>query len=60
VDDPDDDVVLANARTKNAAWYVTNRFRFGTPFQIGVDYLRWTTRYRGLDNRFDVYAIYNF
>lgn len=64
VDDPDDADVPANGRTKNDAWYVTNRLRFGTPFQLGIDYIRWTTRYRGLgrglDNRFDVYAIYNF
>lgn len=64
VDDPDDADVPANGRTKNDAWYVTNRFRFGAPFQIGIEYLRWKTRYRGLavglDNRFDVYAIYNF
>ena len=64
VDDPDDADVAANGRTKNDAWYVTNRFRFGAPFQIGFEYIRWTTRYRGLalglDNRFDLYAIYNF
>jgi hypothetical protein len=64
VDDPDDSDVPANGRTKNDAWYVTNRFRFGVPFQIGIEYLRWKTRYRGLalglDNRFDLYAIYNF
>jgi len=64
VDDPDDGDLVTNARAKNAAWYVTNRFRFGAPFQIGIEYLRWMTRYRGLarglDNRFDIYAIYNF
>ncbi|HEX2123795.1 MAG TPA: hypothetical protein VHL59_19370, partial [Thermoanaerobaculia bacterium] len=64
VDDPDDDDLLANGRTRNSAWYITNRFRFGAPFQIGIEYLRWTTRHRGLargvDNRFDLYAIYNF
>jgi len=64
VDDPDDGDLPVNARSRNSAWYLTNRLRFGTPFQIGIEYLRWTTRYlglvRGLDNRFDLYAIYNF
>ena len=64
VDDPDDADVPANGRTKNDAWYITNRVRLGTPFQIGLEYIRWKTHYRGLelglDNRFDLYAIYNF
>ena len=64
MDDPDDGDVPNGGRIENGAWYIANRLRFGTPFTLGMEYLRWTTRYRGLspgaDNRFDLYAIYNF
>ena len=56
--------VPAGGRTRNAAWFLTNRFPVGRPFVVGADYLRWRTDYRGLpkgtDNRVNVYCTYNF
>ena len=64
MDDPDDGDVPNGGRIENGAWYLAHRLRFGSPFTLGMEYLRWTTRYRGLpdgtDNRLDLYAIYNF
>lgn len=64
LDDPDDDDLAAGGRTENRSWYLVNRFRVGQPFLIGVDYLRWTTEYLGLedgtDNRWNLYLVYNF
>jgi hypothetical protein len=64
VDDPRNADVAVEGRTMNYAWYIGNRFRLGQPLLIGVDYLRWTTDYRGLrsatDNRVNVYLQYDF
>ncbi len=64
VDDPQDADLGVGGRTHNSSWYWANRFNFGRPFQIGVDYLRWTTEYKGqgdgTDNRVNLFLIYNF
>ncbi len=60
-----DDLSAATARDKNAIYSVCNRFRWG-PFEIGADYLHWTTEYfddanidDGKDHRFNVFfALY--
>ncbi len=64
MDDPVDRSVANQGRVKNRAWYIANRFRLGGPFLVGVDYLRWTTDFkgleRGIDNRFNLYLQYSF
>lgn len=64
LDNPDDDEVPEEGRTRNGAVYVTNRFTLGSGFTIGVDLLRWRTEYRGLpdgsNNRINTYLIYSF
>jgi hypothetical protein len=59
------DLSAATARDKNLIFAVCNRFRWG-PFEIGADYLNWTTEYfddanidDGKDHRFNVFfALY--
>ncbi|MBI3949540.1 MAG: hypothetical protein HY314_03690 [Acidobacteria bacterium] len=64
IDDPTDRDIPNQGRVKNRAWYVVNRFRPGGPFLVGIDYLRWTTDYKGLergtDNRVNLYLQYSF
>ncbi|RMH22360.1 MAG: hypothetical protein D6696_03625, partial [Acidobacteria bacterium] len=64
LDDPTDADVPPGGRIENRASYLVNRFRFGRPFMIGLDYLNWKTRFKGLpsgtDNRLNLYLIYNF
>lgn len=64
IDDPRNGDVPRDGRTKNDAWYVVNRFRIGRPLLMGVDYLRWTTNFRGLesatDDRVNLYMQYDF
>jgi hypothetical protein len=64
VDAPDRDELPPDGRTRNGAWFLVNRWNAGPPFTVGVDYLRWTTKYMdrptGTDNRMNVYAIYSF
>lgn len=64
MDDPTDRDIANQGRVKNRAWYIVHRFRPGGPFLVGIDYLRWTTDYKGLergtDNRVNLYLQYNF
>jgi hypothetical protein len=50
-------------RASNAAWFIVNRWSAG-PLILGMDYLYWTTQYkgaeRGTNNRVNAYFIYNF
>jgi hypothetical protein len=50
-------------RSRNEAWFVVNRWNV-RPMLFGADYLRWKTEYvgapEGVDNRANVYVIYNF
>lgn len=64
MDDPKNGHVASGAATENRAWYVTNQFRLAPPLTFGMDYLYWTTHFKGLnkgtDNRFNLYFIYGF
>jgi len=64
IDDPRDRDVANEGRVKNRAWYIVNRVRPGGPFLVGIDYLRWTTDFKGLergtDNRVNLYLQYSF
>ena len=64
IDDPENEDLLPRARTKNRAWYVTNQFRLAPPVLLGLDYLYWKTNFKGreegIDNRVNIYFIYNF
>ncbi|MBI3939833.1 MAG: hypothetical protein HY315_03275 [Acidobacteria bacterium] len=64
IDDPRDEDLPLQARTRNRAWYIANRFKFGGSFIVGADYLRWVTDYKGLlrgvDNRFNLFMQYGF
>lgn len=64
LDDPVDRDIPVQGRIKNRAWYIVNRFYPGGPFIVGIDYLRWTTDYKGLDrgvdHRLNIYVQYNF
>jgi hypothetical protein len=60
---PEEDDLPSGARSRNGAWFVTNRFT-ARPVVIGADYLRWKTDYlggaEGTDNRVNVYVTYSF
>lgn len=64
MDDPRNGQIGNGAAALNRSWYVTNQFRLAPPITIGVDYLYWQTRYKGIkdgtDNRFNLYMIYGF
>ncbi len=75
VDDPDNDelpssgTISANGstsdgRTKNEAYYLSERFKAGSGVEIGIDYLYWQTDYKtlkkGTDNRVNLVFQYNF
>lgn len=64
IDAPDAGDVPAGGRTRNAAWFIVNRWNAGRPVGFGVDYLRWRTEHRGspdgTDNRVNAYATYTF
>lgn len=63
-DDPDDEDVRSQGRTRNGAWYLAQRFKPAKVFTLGLDYLDWTTEYKdladGVDHRFNLYLIYEF
>ena len=64
MDTPDEDAVPEGGRTSNQAFYVVNRYRPWKSFQAAVEYVNWTTGYKGLDdgtaNRVDIHFTYNF
>ena len=75
IDDPDNDelpssgTIAANGttsdgRTKNEAYYISERFKAGSGVEIGIDYLYWQTDYKtlktGTDNRVNLVFQYNF
>ena len=64
LDDPADRDVPSQGRVKNAAWYVVNQFQLHRLLLVGIDYLRWTTKFTdlddGLDNRINVYSTLRF
>lgn len=58
--------LVANAatRTQNQSWYVSNTFYPGAGTSLKLNYIHWTTQYRGLadgdDNRFEMIVQYNW
>ena len=64
LEDPADRDIPSQGRVKNFAWYVVNQFRLHRLLLVGIDYLRWTTEFKdlenGLDNRVNVYSILRF
>ena len=64
LDDPTDRDVPSQGRVKNGAWYLVNQFQLNRLLLVGIDYLRWTTEYKdledGLDNRINMYSILRF
>ncbi len=64
IDDPRNGRVPDGGRTRNSAWHAGNRIRLGRPLLLGLDYLRWTTGYRGArsgrDDRVNAYVQYEF
>lgn len=64
LDAPVADAVPNGGRTENGAWYLVNRWTGADPFVVGVDYLRWQTKYRGLatglDHRINAYVTFSF
>ncbi len=63
-DTPDEEAVPEGGRTRNHAVYLVNRYRPWKSFQAAVEYLHWTTEYKGLDdgtaNRVDLHFTWNF
>lgn len=64
IDDPRDEDIPLQGRTRNRAIWIANRFALGGGFLIGADYLRWITDYKGLqrgaDHRFNLFLQYTF
>lgn len=64
LDDPDDGDVAAGGRIRNSAWYVHNKWSIGSGLEIGLNYLRWTTDWKGMskgtDNRFNLFITHKF
>ncbi len=64
VDDPSDADVPSGGRTKNSAWYLHNRWRLTDNVDLGVNYLYWTTKWKGqatgIDHRINAFVQHNF
>lgn len=64
VDDPSDSDVPNGGRTKNFVWYLHNRFKLSDGVTLGVNYLFWTTKWKGLttgtNHRVGVFVQHNF
>ncbi len=64
LDDPADRDVPSQGQVKNAAWYVVNQFQLHRLLLVGIDYVRWDTTFKdlddGLDNRINAYSILRF
>jgi len=63
-DDPDYEDIDNEGRDKNLIYYFADKFKVTDPVYIGMEYLSWTTQYKGLDdgtdNRVKLYAMYMF
>lgn len=63
VDTPHEEDLAIGGRRRNGSWFVVNRWTI-RPVTLGVDYLRWTTKYlgapEGTDNRVNAYFLYSF
>lgn len=56
--------VPAGGRLKNYAYYLANRWRLGGSIDLGLNYLYWSTQYKGLssgiDNRINGFIQHSF
>jgi len=64
LDDPKDSDVPNGGRTKNHALYLHNRFKLSPSVSLGISYLFWTTKWKGLttgtNHRIGTFVQYNF
>ena len=64
MDAPDEDAVPDGGRIRNQAFYLVNRYRPWKSFQAAIEYVNWTTEYKGpadgTANRVDLHFTYNF
>ncbi|MCO5297397.1 MAG: transglutaminase domain-containing protein [Fimbriimonadaceae bacterium] len=64
IDDPRDGDVASGGRIRNRAWYVHNKWTLGSGLEIGLNYINWTTDWKGMssgtDNRFNLYVAHKF
>jgi hypothetical protein len=64
LDDPLDTDIPNSGRTRNRTFYFATRINLSEQFQIGLDYLKWKTEYKGLlpgiDNRWNVFFQYTY
>jgi len=63
-DDPKDSDIPEGGRTKNTAWYLHSRWKLSTNVEIGLNYLYWITKWRGMatgtDHRIDSFIQHHF
>ncbi|HZO88319.1 MAG TPA: transglutaminase domain-containing protein [Chthonomonadaceae bacterium] len=64
LDSPNVRDIPAGGRTRNDAIYLANRWRIGGNTSVGLNYLFWTTQYKGLatgtDHRLDAFVQHDF
>jgi len=64
VDDPEDDDIPANGRTKNSAAYLHNKWALSEALDLGLNLLDWETKYKGMERgkafRVNLYVAYKF
>jgi hypothetical protein len=72
LDDPEDEDVVAftganqtaTGKTQNRSYYLVNRFSLGSGLTIGLDWMFFKTKFRGLDagssNRWNAWVQHNF
>jgi hypothetical protein len=64
LDDPLDTDLSVGGRTRNRTLYLASRISISEQFQIGLDYLRWKTSYKGSlpgsDNRWNLFFQYSY
>ncbi len=62
-DNPDNRDLNTGGRSANRIWYLAGRFNFGA-VRMGIEYLNWTTEYKGFgngtDNRLGAHIAYYF
>ena len=63
-DNPNDADISANGKTRNRTAYIHNKWTLGTGLELGLNYMYWTTTYKGLspgiDHRFNLFLTRKF
>ncbi|MCC6443813.1 MAG: hypothetical protein IT210_10210 [Armatimonadetes bacterium] len=63
-DDPKDGDIPNGGRIRNDAWYFHNHWKLSSKFEVGLNYLYWTTKWKGLatgkDHRISSFIQHNF